>query len=58
MWLIDQRQAPSREVQEIVRRTFTEANRTLRQGDLPGARAKYMLALALVDRLKRPAIET
>jgi hypothetical protein len=58
MWLVDQRNAPSREVQEVVKRTFTEANRTLRAGDLPGARAKYVLALAMVDRLRRPAIET
>lgn len=58
MWLVDQRNAPSREVQEVVKRTFTEANRTLRAGDFPGARAKYVLALAMVDRLRRPAIET
>jgi hypothetical protein len=58
MWLVDQRNAPSREVQETVRQTFTDANRTLKGGDIPGARAKYVLALAMVDRLKRPAIET
>ena len=58
MWLIEQRRAPSTEVQQVVRRTFTEANRILREGDLSGARAKYVLALAMIDRLKRPAIET
>lgn len=58
MWLIDQRRVPSSEVQKVVRKAFTEAHLTLREGDLPGARAKYALALVMVDRLKRPAIET
>lgn len=54
MWLIQQRNGPSRATQQAVRRAFTQANASRRQGNYPEARQALADARSLVQQLREP----
>jgi hypothetical protein len=56
MWVIQQRPGPSADAQKLVKNAFTEANRALAAGDVPGASRALAQARTLVEQLRRPKI--